>query len=892
VLQIRALGRLHVLEGDRQVTGAAAQPRRLALLALLASSGEQGITRDKLLAYFWPDADEDRARRGLNQALYALRQDLRSDDVFLGSRDIRLNPDLITSDVGEFSRALAQGRLEQAAERYLGPFLDGFHLPGAPEFERWAEMERAAIARCYAESLEKLARRATSNGQHAEAVIWWRKLAAQDPLNARIAVSLMEALVAAGDRHAALQHARVYEVLLKQELDVAPDREVLALAERLRREPAPPAEIRSSAPSSAPPPPPARPVAAPPVERDTAPAPAREPVPVEPVSPPAPAATAVQPGTARQRLTSAQVAVLSSVMLLVGAMGVLLLGSRTPVTETAGRTSLLTFEPGLELDPAISPDGKTIAYAGDADGSMRLYVRQLGGGNAIPVSAAAQGYARWPRWSPDGSRIAFQAGGVIYAVPALGGAPRALVTPGSGGWAGYPAWSPDGRELAYVENDTVYLRAVEGGPARRLPSPPAPHSLSWSPDGEALALVSGNAAFVFGARPQSSSVNIGNVAPSSIWTLPVRSGPAIRITDDAALNTSPVWGLAGRELLFVSDRDGSRDVYRVPLSPARQPAGRVQRLTTGLGAHTLTLSGDGRRLVVAVFRQSANIYRLDIPATGAAALADARPLTTGRQAVEGMALSPDGRWLAFDSDRSGNQDVFRMPLDGGDAEQLTSYPGDDFMSSWSPDGRQIAYYSYRGGTRRILVMSANGEGGAEVASRPAGQRFPSWSPDGRRLVFHSDASGRSELYLLPRRGDSSWGEASQLTTGGGQNARWSPDGSAIAYTWDGGIRLITPAGGAPRTLVPAAPDSAAGEGAEVVQWSPDGRTLFFKTFDPQGRSSLWSVPSAGGSPRLLVRFDESHQSNRPEFATDGRRLFFTISSRESDVWSVEVLRRH
>jgi len=138
VLQIRALGRLHVLEGDRQVTGAAAQPRRLALLALLASSGEQGITRDKLLAYFWPDADEDRARRGLNQALYALRQDLRSDDVFLGSRDIRLNPDLITSDVGEFSRALAQGRLEQAAERYLGPFLDGFHLPGAPEFERWA----------------------------------------------------------------------------------------------------------------------------------------------------------------------------------------------------------------------------------------------------------------------------------------------------------------------------------------------------------------------------------------------------------------------------------------------------------------------------------------------------------------------------------------------------------------------------------------------------------------------------------------------------------------------------------------------------------------------------------------------------------------------------------
>jgi Tol biopolymer transport system component/DNA-binding SARP family transcriptional activator len=872
VLQIRALGRLHVVEGDRQVTGAAAQPRRLALLALLASSGEQAITRDKLLAYFWPDADEDRARRGLNQALYALRQDLRSDEIFLGSHDIRLNPDLITSDVGEFSRALAAGRLEQAAERYLGPFLDGFHLPGAPEFERWAEMERADIARCYAESLEKLARRATSNGEHAEAVVWWRKLAAQDPLNPRIAVSLMEALVTVGDRHAALQHARVYEVLLKEELDAPPDREVLAMAARLRRETPAPVESGATTPS----PPSLIPAAAPPVEQFP-----------EAV----PAVAAVQPGK-RRRLTSAQVAVLSSVVLLTGAMGALLLGRKTTATETAGRTTLLTFEPGLELDPAISPDGKEIAYAGDTDGSMRLFVRQLGGGNAIPITTGAQGYARWPRWSPDGTRIAFQAGGIIYAVPALGGAPRTLVAPVPGRWAGYPAWSPDGRQLAYVENDTVYLRAVEGGSSRRVLSPPVPHSLSWSPDGEALALVSGNAAFVFGARPQSSSVNIGNVAPSSIWVLPVRSGHAIRVTDDADLNTSPVWGPDGRELLFVSDRDGSRDVYRIPLSAAREPAGQAQRLTVGLGAHTLTLSSDGQRLVVAVFRQSANIYSLDIPASGTAAVADARPLTNGSQTVEGMALSPDGRWLAFDSDRGGNQNVFRMPADSGDPVQLTSYPGDDFMSSWSPDGRQIAYYSYRDGTRRIMVMSANGEGGRAVASLPQGQRFPGWSPNGGQLVFHSDASGRSELYLLPRRGDSSWGAATQLTTGGGQNARWSPDGRTIAYTWDGGIRLISPAGGASRVLVPAPTDSGTGEGAEVVQWAPDGRTLYFKAFDHQGRSSLWSVPAAGGTPRLLVRFDESHQSNRPEFATDGRRLFFTISSRASDVWSVELVRRH
>jgi Tol biopolymer transport system component/DNA-binding SARP family transcriptional activator len=885
VLEIRALGRLHVVDEGGHVTGAAAQPRRLALLALLATAGEQGITRDKLLAYFWPDAEEDRARRGLNQALYALRQDLRSDDVFLGSRDVRLNPDLITSDVGEFSRALGLGRLEQATERYAGPFLDGFHLPGAPEFERWAEMERGALARCYAESLEKLARGAAARGDLVGAVAWWRKVAAQDPLNARVAVSLMHALVTAGDRNAALQHARVYEVLLQEELDAPPDREVVALAERLRREPpeAVPAAIK--APEARP-----APVAAPPLPVAGPPAP----VAVSPIPGPeqlAPASLPV-PGSTPQRFSSAQIAVAASLLLLVGTLGALLLGSRTTGTLAAGRTSRLTFDPGLELDPAISPDGKEIAYAADTGGGMQLYVRQLGEGNAIPISTGVSGYVRWPRWSPEGTRIAFQAGGVIYVVPALGGTPRSLVSPARGRWVGYLAWSPDGRELAYVESDTVYLRSVDAGPSRPLPTPPGPHSLSWSPDGEALALVSGNAAFVFGARPQSSSVNIGNAAPSSIWVLPVRSGPAIRITDDANLNTSPVWGAGGRELLFVSDRDGSRDVYRVPLSANRVPAGPVQRLTTGLDAHTITLSKDGKRLAVAVFRQTANIYSLDIPRAGSAAAAEARPLTSGSQAVEGVALSPDGRWLAFDSDRNGNQDVFKMPVEGGAAVPLTTYRGDDFMSSWSPDGSKIAYYSYRDGTRRVVVMSADGEGGREVGRTPAGQRYPGWSPEGDQLVFHSDASGRSELYVVAGRAGSSWGRPRRLTNNGGQNGRWSPDGRWIAYTWDGSVRLIAPEGGTPRVLVPAPPDSADAEGAETLIWAPDGRTLYYKAFDAQGQSSIWSVPASGGPPRLLLRFDDAHQSNRPEFATDGRRLFFTMSARSGDIWSVELVGRH
>ena len=143
------------LERDGQrLSGAASQPRRLALLALLAAAGEHGLTRDRMLGLLWPETDDDRARRGLNQALYALRQEVGTDEVFLGTRDVRLNPDLIISDVTTFTQAVPGGRLDQAVAVYIGPFLDGFHISDAPEFERWLEEERAGLARDCATALK------------------------------------------------------------------------------------------------------------------------------------------------------------------------------------------------------------------------------------------------------------------------------------------------------------------------------------------------------------------------------------------------------------------------------------------------------------------------------------------------------------------------------------------------------------------------------------------------------------------------------------------------------------------------------------------------------------------------------------------------------------------
>ncbi len=242
---------------------------------------------------------------------------------------------------------------------------------------------------------------------------------------------------------------------------------------------------------------------------------------------------------------------------------------------------------------------------------------------------------------------------------------------------------------------------------------------------------------------------------------------------------SPAWLPGSNALLFISNRQGERDVYRVDLDQEGRPQGDSRRLTTGLAAHTVAPSADGQRLVYAVFRQRANIWSVPLPERGPASLARAQALTTGNQAIEGLAVSPDGRRLAFDSDRSGNQDVYVIPATGGDPVQVTTDLSDDFMSSWSPSGQELAFYSNREGSRRLYVMPADGGTPTAVVALPRDQRYPAWSPDGASLVFSSNETGAQELYVVSRNSDSSWRAARRVTFDGGDFGRWSPDGREI-----------------------------------------------------------------------------------------------------------------
>jgi DNA-binding SARP family transcriptional activator len=231
---LRVFGGACITDETGPLTGPVAQRRRLALLALLAATPDGRMAREKLCAYLWPDSPDEHARASLVDAVYALRKRLGRDALLSIGAEIRLNPDRIQSDVQRFRAAVAAGNHREAVELYAGPFLDGFFIPRADEFERWAESERQIRTHEYARSLEKLAQRHNAAGDSAGAADAWRQLSRHDPYSSRVALALMRALAAAGERETAVQHAVTFQRLLLEEIGADPDPAVLTLAERLR----------------------------------------------------------------------------------------------------------------------------------------------------------------------------------------------------------------------------------------------------------------------------------------------------------------------------------------------------------------------------------------------------------------------------------------------------------------------------------------------------------------------------------------------------------------------------------------------------------------------------------------------------------------------------------
>jgi DNA-binding SARP family transcriptional activator len=232
--------------GGLWIEGAPAlQPRQLAVLSLIAVARGKGVSRDRVIGLLWSETEEEQARHTLSQLLYSLRRDAGADLV-QGTTSLRLSSAL-PSDVGDLEEALARGELDRVAELFTGRFLDGFYLPGAPEFERWVEEERARLHRAATGALERLAVKADAAANHADAVRLWQRLVELDPLSARYTAGSMRALAAIGDRPHALAQARRYALTVRKELDADPDPAVLRLETELRKAaPDLPASARSA----------------------------------------------------------------------------------------------------------------------------------------------------------------------------------------------------------------------------------------------------------------------------------------------------------------------------------------------------------------------------------------------------------------------------------------------------------------------------------------------------------------------------------------------------------------------------------------------------------------------------------------------------------------------
>ena len=416
-----------------------------------------------------------------------------------------------------------------------------------------------------------------------------------------------------------------------------------------------------------------------------------------------------------------------------------------------GNTRLLTAEGQIEIDPAISPDGRFVAYSSGTADAMRIFVRPVAGGRTMPLSNGVGVRQFQPRWSPDGRHILFVTLEGAFVAPAFGGATRRLHSP-SEGWVFGAAWSPDGREVAVAGGASLTIVPLNGGTHRRLQARSSDelHHCDWSPNRTWIACVSGN-------WPRRV---FGNVAPSTIVLIPTMGGPAFEIANGTAQNLSPVWSPDSTRLYFVSNRQGIGDIYSVDVSEDGRVRGEAARVTTGLGAQSIAFSTDRRRLAYAAYSARANLWSMPIPSRGPVDISRATPLTSGNQIVEMMSMSPDGKWVLYDSTLHGNADIFRIPTGGGPAERLTQHPADEFAPAVSPDGRLLAYHSWRTGTRDIFVQPLEGGPVEQVTGTPSQESYPVWLADSRSLIFWDQAVSNGKFrgkFVVRRHAPGTWG---------------------------------------------------------------------------------------------------------------------------------------
>ena len=848
VIRFHLLGEVHLRAADgTEVEVLLRQPKRLAVLAYLASPAPgTWHRRDLLTAVFWPELDAARARSALRNALYVLRQAL-GEAVMLtrGDEEVAIDPACLQTDLAEVWGAVRDGRGEAAVDRYRGELLAGIFVSGSEGFERWLEDERARLRREVARSGLEWAATLERDRRSAEALAALRRVVAINPDDEPAVRRLMALHETIGDRAGGLSAYATFRARLAADYGAAPAPETLAVAERLRRLAPPAAGHHGEA--------------------------GPEPVPV----PAAPAPAMLAPGRSRRRAVLALGAAALVVAILVVAGWALVRRSGPPAI---GASVPVTSDEDLQIEPALSPSGRLVAYAKGSALRMRIVVRRLEGGQPWFLGGDTTAVELLPRWAPDNDEILYLSRDGAYVSPAVGGSARLVVAGGPGDADVRSAsWSPGGDSVLIVRNDSLTVHPVDGVGFRLVGTGAQLHSCVWAPHRPWIACVSGNwIAFTPGPL-------FGNRAPSSIVLFPAGGGRAIELTDRDHEYGSPAWSPDGRFLWVLSDRDGIHgDAYAIPVGQDGTRSGPYVRL--GLNAESMSLADD--RVVYSVPVRTANVWAIPIPARPPVTLDAAERVTSGNQVIEVPNVSPDGAWLVYDSDLRGNADVYRIPLRGGAAERLTDDSRPEFGGALSPDDRQLAYHMWVDGKRRLFVRDLAAGTVEPVMRKPGDWGVPRWSPSGAALAAWSHEVEEGIIAVMHRDAAGGWRDpAWELPQA--QLPVWSPDGRRIAFVQLAGSVRVIPADSGPVDVAYAPRPGSGDPIATFLVWhAPDH--LWFLGHTPAGRTGIWSLRLAGGPPKLLVDFEG--RTSGPALASDGRRFYFTLDQRMSNLRLAQLTR--
>jgi eukaryotic-like serine/threonine-protein kinase len=591
----------------------------------------------------------------------------------------------------------------------------------------------------------------------------------------------------------------------------------------------------------------------------------------------------------------------AALVLVISGLVVTWWWTRSPRPAPTPRLTRLTWDSGLTMDPALSADGKLMAYASDrsGEGHLDIYVQQVGGSEPLRLTQGP-GDKREPAFSPDGTTIAFDSAetGGIYLVSTLGGAARKLVAGGIGA-----EFSADGKWIAYSTGGVgavglnipgqarMFLVTSTGGIPRQV-RPEFAGALYpiWSPDGQHLLFL--------GNPDASTEENI------DWWVTPVAGDPAVRTgalesTRKAKLGgdfqgypwtlVTPAWEPDGSALVFSARSGDSVNLWRMAISPTTfKVIGTPQRLTSGPTREerpSVVSSANGTlRVAFASISENLAVWSLPIKPNEGRVVGELQQLTHDAGGDFMPNVSRDASKVVFISTRPGNQEIWTKNLRTGQESTLTATHVNKYYPTFSPDGSLVSFSVSP--SWDVYVVPSTG-GVAEMVCEGCGEATD-WSSDGKRIIGNTLDGRAWVLDLATRRRSDLLATRQWIATGS-----FSPDNRWFSFVDVGPGRFrayIAPVSEAP---VPESAWVTIIDG-DPGAWSPDGNLLYAFS-DRDGHSCIWAqrlhpdTKQPVGSPFGVYHFHNARVSvaSEHELSIAGNKMIFSMDEHTGNIWLAE-----